>query len=231
VNYYELNPEFNKQEELYILTLKKTQSKRNSEKADTCQSYLLHYQTLNPGKKLYKLNTGVTSLMKINESHSTKPKNYFYLNSPEPSQLEEETGSPLKENPLDDDGVPSNGFVLSDDPDFQNAKDISPIRLELYLQKNKSITTNQEQPYYFGGQSQQSLRINTDNNLQGSKVAESLIFTPTSFTPHQFGLDNNYVVDSPDNIAKLEQGGKFSFGNMSDMAQKKRNLNINLDHF
>jgi len=224
IKYYEFDPEFNKEEELYMLDIKKSKSKKSSEKPDACQAYLESYQTINPGKKLYKLNTGVTHLMKIPENPFHQQKEYFMLGSPEPSQLEEESVTPLKLIGTNNNYLSSNGGMILGDTDVQSYKDINPIQLEIQFPKN-TIESMQEAHHYksqYQKQIKTDLKFNTE--FQG-KAAESLIFTPTSHLNSNYFPEDNWEDHTG---PKKDKNKKSSLDNLNNDDWDKRRMNINL---
>ena len=230
IKYFTFDPEFNKEEELYMLEIKKTKQKSH-EKPDPCRQYLESYQTIAPGKKLYKLNTGVTHLMRIPENPSNQQKEYFMLGSPEPSQIEDDSVTPFysAKKGENENYLASQGGMVLGETDVQSYKDINPVQLEIQFQKN-TIEAMQE-PYHFQNQYKQhmkkELKLNSENISVGGKAAESLIFTPTShLNSHYFNEDG--WKENPIENFKKEVTKKSSLDNLKDDNWDKRRMNINL---
>jgi len=230
INYFSFDADFNKQEELYILELKKAKAQQGYSKPEPYEAYKTRYQTLNPGKRLYKLNTKVDHLTKI--ELNPRDKDYYNLVSPDPSHLEEDFDNPRTENgellPI------HNGMILAETD--QSYKDIrNPVQLEIQLNKNRRSQSpvdlldpvENNQNFYDNNKNYyKNLKLQYDHR---DDKPTSVIFTPTAnHAAYQFPEDGNYE-DFPQASLQKNQSNFIQHGtNDNQQPWDKRNMNFNL---
>ena len=227
IKYYPFDAAFNKDEELYILDLKKTRSKQNPETTKKPYQMLMQqYQTLNPGRKLYKLNTGVTHLTKILESNKPKTSEYFNLQSPEFSQMEDES-TPIKPNDDNNDYTINQKRTNIIDNTSQLYKDVThPVQLEIQIHKNKPSSPNDHDYRQPGNKA--TFGMKNEQEFDDLKGAESVIFSPVStHKTHGSNIEENFHGDlGADYLAKKQRNNQYTFGNQDNYDKKNYNLNL-----
>lgn len=225
INYFTFNSEFNRQEELYILEVRKAKAQKGHGKPEPFESYKAQYQALNPGKRLYKLNTKADHLTKIEMNQ--RDKDYFNLVSPDPSHLEEDFDGPSHRADGGELLPTHHGMVLAE-TDAQSYKDIrNPKQLEIQL--NKNIRSQSPQDLFDPTEShpQNNLYENTKNyhNMKyqydnREKQPGSVIFTPTNKNVvYQFGEDGAFE-ELPENGFQKSESALFQH---EDKPWEKRN--------
>lgn len=222
VHYFTFEAEFNKQEELYMLEIKKNKPKTDDYDSNIpYKVYLMQYQTLDLGKKKYKLNSGVGQLTRVAETARDakgKPKNYF--------NLDDDSFSPIK---MDDDQIKYK--PNSDQNDLlpkelgSPYQEVNPLQLEIQLSRNKSGDRVESPHYYLKKEKKTELMLDYDPELgqSGNKKAESIIFSPTSthHTPGGF-----YEEGSPEGLLRKDVNKVFN--NYKGSGKK---LNVNPSNF
>lgn len=240
IHYFTFNLDFNKQEELFILELRKSRAQQGIEdKNESYYGYMQQYQTLNPGRKLFKLNTKVSQLTKISESEAPRTnKNYFNLQSPEPSQFEEaedDSYSPMKLNEImngggggdDDDDDDSKNNILGMVDNEVAGRDVTrTLQMELVSPKSKLFPVED--------QGKTGFRIRLDNQEYQPRVgAESVIFTPTAVHHYPNQPGEQFLADSPNLYINKKQSNHNFFDDDYDFAQtsNKKRFNLNPSNF
>jgi len=230
INYFNLNSEFNRQEELYILEVKKAKAQKGHGKPEPFESYKAQYQALNPGKRLYKLNTKADHLTKIEMNQ--RDKDYFNLVSPDPSQLEEDFDGPSHRV---DGGelLPTHSGMILAETDAQSYKDIrNPKQLEIQLNKNRRSQSPQDlfdptEPHnlYENTKNYHNMKLQYDHR---EDKPSSVIFTPTAKNVvYQFGEDGGFE-ELPQNAFQKSESAMLQH---DDKPWEKRNMNFNLGNF
>jgi len=231
INYFPFNADFNKQEELYILELKKAKAQQGHAKPEPYEAYKARYQTLNPGKRLYKLNTKVDHLTKI--ELNPRDKDYYNLVSPDPSHLEDDF-----DNPRTDHGelLPTHTGMILAETDAQSYKNIrNPVQLEIQLNKNRRSQSPVD--LLDPAESNHNFYDNAKNYYKNQQLQydhrgdkpTSVIFTPTAKqVVYQFPEDGNYE-DFPQASLQKNQSNLMHHGtNDNQQPWDKRNMNFNL---
>lgn len=205
VEYYTLDAEFNRQEELYILELKKDKQKimKKDNKQEPYQVYMQQYQNVVPGKSTSNLIIKNSQHTKTTEPSGPKSENYFNLASPEASNYEDDSVAPIKGRGGGHDlfthhqGI----LVIGDNGDFSQETIKGKI-----MKKSDSRYIDLEDPGYThkGG-------------------AESVVFTPTSTQARSLCADENNGKDLANDFMKTDLQHQFIFDEPS--GQKKKNIN------
>lgn len=216
VDYYTFDADFNRQEELYILELKKDKQKTvKKDKQEPYQIYMQQYQNFVPGKNNSKLNTKSSQHTKTTEPNGPKSQEYFNLASPEASNYEDDSVAPInkaKEDYSNHQGI----LVIGENGDFTQQQTIKGK-----MRKSDSQYMDLEDPGYHMGDKKKDLKLNCDFSYKGG--SESVVFTPTSTQARSLVADENTGKDLASEFMKTDLQHQFLFDDPS--VQNQKNIN------